>query len=88
MKKLLLLLSSCTALSGCLEYKSPQDRCYEYGYAGGTDAFRDCVADETRADRIIEENRRSQPLILNTYKYKELPRPSIIGNSLCSSCYD
>ena len=49
-----LLLQSC---GGVRPKMTLQERCEGYGYKQGTDAFRDCIAQESRTEREMEDAR-------------------------------
>jgi hypothetical protein len=58
-KKHLFLASVCFGLAGCFgpvtPPSTPSDRCSTYGYSTASTKFKDCVADETRNDRLMQQ---------------------------------
>ena len=51
---LALVLTSCGPSGPSVEER----RCTSYGYKSGSDSFRDCVAEESRAERQARRARR------------------------------
>ena len=89
MKKFGIIALAGIVLSSCSAPMSITERCESYGYKPGTDEFRDCYADEQRAERIIAETRKNSGFELSRKKidtggYK----PSAVRNGVYSHLWD